>query len=93
LSSGIPEGEFDKLARRLVFAVGDVVFEDGRHVFLRVGLVEVRETSVGETYLRKDTLTVADQQTGLAAATVADDDKLLRVSRRLGQAGADRLAA
>jgi hypothetical protein len=93
LSSSIPEGQFDKLARGLVFAVGDVVFEDGRHVFLRLVLVEVRETSVGESYLWKDTLTVADQQTGLAAATVADDDKLLGVSRRLGQASADRLAA
>jgi hypothetical protein len=93
LSSSIPEGQFDKLARGLVFAVGDVVFEDGRHVFLRLALVEVRETSVGESYLWKDTLTVADQQTGLAAATVADDDKLLGVSRRLGQASADRLAA
>jgi hypothetical protein len=47
----------------------------------------------GKTYLRENTLAVADQQTGLAAATVADDDKLLGVSRRLGQSGADRLAA
>lgn len=34
LSSRIPEGEFDNLARGLVFAVGDVVFEDGGDVFL-----------------------------------------------------------
>jgi len=47
----------------------------------------------GERYLREDTLAVADQQTSLAAATVADDNKLLGVSRRLGQASADRLAA
>jgi hypothetical protein len=46
-----------------------------------------------KTYLRKDTLTVADQQTSLAAATVADDDKFLGVSRRLGETSADRLAA
>jgi hypothetical protein len=46
-----------------------------------------------EKYLRKDTLTVADQQTSLAAATVANDDKFLRVSRRLGETSADRFAA
>ena len=82
-----------------MFAVGDVVFEDGGHVFLWVVSVNsawtwvIRGHEDRKTYLREDTLTVADQQTSLAADTVADDNKLLGVSRRLGQASADRLAA
>lgn len=45
------------------------------------------------THLREDALAVADQQTCLAAATVTNDNKLLRVCGRLSQASANRLAS
>lgn len=82
-----------------MFAVGDVVLEDGRHVFL--GVVSAvfvqdqccdRERERESTHLREDALAVADQQTCLAAATVTNDNKLLRVRGRLSQASANRLA-
>ena len=85
-----------------MFAVGDVVLEDGRHVFL--GVVSAvfvqdqccdreRERERESTHLREDALAVADQQTCLAAATVTNDNKLLRVRGRLSQASANRLAS
>ena len=43
LAGGIPEREFDDLARRLVLAVGDVVFEDGGHIFLEIMSVAIMQ--------------------------------------------------
>lgn len=37
LSGGVPEREFDGLTGRRVGWVGDIVFEDGGHVFLQLG--------------------------------------------------------
>lgn len=66
--------------------LGDVVFEDGRDVFLS-DISILSFFSSRTAYLWKVALRVTNEQTGLAAATIAHDDKLLRVRGRLGDVG------
>lgn len=85
--------------------VGDVVFEDGRDVFLNTWLaIECAQLSRARawrqshslfalSYLWKVALAVADEQARLAAAAVTDDDNLLGVGGRLGEVRRSRLAA
>ena len=63
--------------------VGDVVFEDGRDVFLGISGNVCREARSWITYLGEVALTVADEQTSLATTAVAHDDDLLGIGRWL----------
>jgi hypothetical protein len=69
--------------------VGDVVFEDGGHVFL-VRVREGQSCQFGGTNLGKVARAVADEQTRLAAPTIADDDQLFRVGGRFGEGSVPR---
>lgn len=64
--------------------LGNVVFEDGRDVSLRdisicLSCRAISLCKCKASYLWEVALRVADQQTGLAAAAIADDDELLAV--------------
>ena len=74
LSSRVPQGQLDHLARGRVRRVSDVVLEDGRHVFLAKSAREGKGEVEAKTHLGEVASAVADQETCLAAAAVADDD-------------------
>jgi hypothetical protein len=67
--------------------VCDVVLKDGRYIFLRALASLIEASSHDCAYLWKVAGAVADQQTCLAASTVANDHQLLRVRRGLCDGG------
>jgi hypothetical protein len=84
LASSIPQGELDHLAGWQMRCLGDVVLEDCRYVFLRQSATMNKDGATVLAYLWKVAGAVADQQTCLSAAAIADDDQLFRKARRLG---------
>jgi hypothetical protein len=84
LPSGIPQSELDHLARWQMRCLGDVVLKYGRHIFLRQSARMNSDGTAVLAYLWEVAGAVADQQTCLSAAAIADDDQLFREARRLG---------
>ena len=80
LSGSIPKRKLNRFPSWLVVGMGDVVLEDCGDIFLlTISAPPVNSTFIANpgTYLREDTLAIADQKTSLSTAPIADDHEFL----------------